>query len=103
MAASPLSMMATAGPHMCYPFSQGTLLAFSTNNLTTARQRYVAPNTIKVTQWILHATPPSARAPIAPYHQTMRGRRPINASPIHNIRYSDFLNLVKQRRIEKVS
>jgi len=88
---------------MCHSFSQGTLLAFSTNNFSTARQGYVAPNVIKDTLWVLHATPPSARAPVAPYHQIMRGRRPINASPIHNIRYSDFLNLVKQRRIEKVT
>ena len=102
MATSPLTTMAT-GSSMCHPFSQGALLAFSTNNFSTARQRYyVKPNVFEDKQWVLHATPPSAQALAPPYHQTMRGRRPINASPIHNIRYSEFLMLIKQRRIEKV-
>ncbi|KAL7514720.1 hypothetical protein ACHAXN_012102 [Cyclotella atomus] len=53
-------------------------------------------------QWTLHATPPSAHPPQAQYHQVAQRQRPI-ASPIQNIRYSDFLKLVKERRVEKVT
>jgi cell division protease FtsH len=51
----------------------------------------------------LHATPPSAHPPQAQYNQVLQRQRPMNASPIQNIRYSDFLKLVKQRRVEKVT
>ena len=88
----------TSAPSTCNP-SHGALFAFAA--VSASRRRCIRATT-KNEALILHATPPSAHPPAVQYHQTARRTRPI-ASPIKNVRYSDFLKLVKQRRIEKVT
>ena len=89
---------AALAPSTCN-LSHGALFAFAA--ISATKRRCNAPITNNRAQ-ALHATPPSAYPPTVQYHQTVRRTRPF-AAPIQNIRYSDFLKLVKQRRIEKVT
>ncbi|KAL3805128.1 hypothetical protein HJC23_003356 [Cyclotella cryptica] len=74
----------------------------------TGRKRRAAPGPLPVRQpWSLHGTPPSSSHPPSQYQPYPRQRHPIAASssssPIRDIRYSQFLSLVKRHKIERVT